>query len=140
MDVHSDRALADNELRVVTKLCRPPTHENIVSVLQHGYLQNESYVFFDMELCQSTLETYIRRDWNTTIYEKMQHLTIRGPPKSRMRDVMHIMMQIAEGTSYIHRHKEIHRDLKPSNSISVLSMKSLTPSPLLPRRGCVEDR
>jgi serine/threonine protein kinase len=99
-------------------LCQSPGHENIVSVLRHGYLQNESYFFFDMELCQLNLDTYIKRDWTPTILQKMQYLTISMPPRTRIRHVMLIMTQIVNGVSYIHAHKEIHRDLKPSNSTS----------------------
>jgi serine/threonine protein kinase len=67
-----------------------------------------------MELCQLNLQTYIKKEWTASILEEMQHLTV-AHPKTRLRNSMFIMLQVANGVSHIHRMKEVHRDLKPSN-------------------------
>jgi serine/threonine protein kinase len=68
-----------------------------------------------MELCQLNLGTYISGKWTPTLLEKVPHLTVEMPPKTKIRNAMFIMMQIAIGVSHIHRQGEVHRDLKPSN-------------------------
>jgi serine/threonine protein kinase len=87
-------------------------HENILAVLGHGYLNNSSYYFFDMELCQLNLSHYILSEWNPTLLDK--HLTITGDNK--IMNAMSIMRQITNGVIYIHSQHEVHRDLKPLNS------------------------
>ena len=74
--IDNDTTEFENEGRAVTKLCKPPTHENILSVLQHGYLQNKSHCFFDMELRQLNLHDYIQSEWNPTLTEQLKDLTI----------------------------------------------------------------
>lgn len=88
---------------------------NIVAVIRIGSMQHGSYYYFDMELCQMNLETFIYRDWKPEVSEQLRHLTVPVPQKTRIRNVMQIMMQISSGVAYIHSHKEVHRDLKPSN-------------------------
>lgn len=45
-----------NEVRAVSKLCMSTTHRNIVEVLRHGSSPDGSHYFFDMELCDWTLQ------------------------------------------------------------------------------------
>ena len=47
-----------NEIRVIDKLSANDEHENIVTVLNHGWLNDNRY-FFDMKLCIFNLEDYI---------------------------------------------------------------------------------
>ena len=108
----------ENEARAITKLCKPPAHENVVAVLRHGYLQDQLHCFFDMELCRIDLGTYIQRKWTPTMQRSLRHLTSPLAPKNRVRNAMYVMMDISNGVSYIHSKGEVHRDLKPSNGSS----------------------
>src|SRR5437667_8853311 len=84
LDRNSDIIAVENEARTVTKLCKPLGHANIISVLRHGYLQNKTYFFFDMELCQLNLDSYIKCKWTRDILEHAQHLTITDPFATRI--------------------------------------------------------
>ena len=102
----------DNEIRAVTKLCKSG-HANIVQVFEFGLLKDDSaWHFIDMELCDFTLENYIRGDetppllsWEQVKLQKLFHTTISD-----------INGQILEGLIFIHGHREVHRDLSPQNS------------------------
>ena len=55
-----DKKDVENEIRAVTKLCKSG-HANIVQVLEFGVLKEDSaWHFIDMELCDITLEGYVR--------------------------------------------------------------------------------
>ena len=96
-----------NETRAIEKLCKQ-SHKNIITVFQTGHLRNSPFYFFDMELCSYDLEVYIYHLWRPESYEGAN---------SRMDIVWDIMVQIANGVSFIHSKNEVHRDLKPRNSI-----------------------
>jgi len=109
-----------NEIRAVDKLCEMGSHQNIVSVLQHGRLNNSASYFFDMELCDFNLETYAQTLWPQTTWEAM----LKPDDKSivdlnmRIKQIWKVMKEIACGVLFIHLQGEVHRDLKPGNSSS----------------------
>lgn len=105
-----------NETRVIAKLCHDGAHDNIVSVLRYGSLP-EGDVFYDMELCEINLKTYITRKWDPQVQIELQHLSALVEPREKVNMAMYIILDIAEGVSYIHRHGEVHRDLKPENGV-----------------------
>src|SRR5271154_131244 len=102
----------DNEIRAVTELCKSG-HANIVQVFEFGLLKDDSaWHFIDMELCDFTLEKYIRGadaspllSWEQAKVQQLFHPTI-----------CHINRQILEGLIFIHGNREFHRDLSPQNS------------------------
>lgn len=106
-----------NEVRAITTLCESLTHENIVTVFRHGYLQDNGYFFYDMELCNMNLKTYIWRMWKEPVPQEIQHLTRPLGPREKVKTALYIMLDITEGVSFIHSHGEIHRDLKPENGV-----------------------
>lgn len=67
------------------------------------------------------LNTYISRTWKEPVPKELQHLTSPLTPREKIKMAMYIMLDIAEGVSYIHSHGEVHRDLKPENGISSIS-------------------
>src|SRR5271170_3279319 len=98
----------ENEIRAVVKLCKPGAHENIVAVLGHGLLRNSMFYFFDMELCDYNLDSYIQRsprdsgqDWHDMSVSNWN---------KKMSSICGIMNQISNGLVYIHSCGEIHRD------------------------------
>jgi serine/threonine protein kinase len=93
-----------NEVRALDKVCNM-SHRNVVEIFRHGWITSSHY-FFDMELCDMTLEQYIRED-------------LYVMEKYNPSNVADIITQIASGVAYIHGLKEIHRDLKPSNGCSL---------------------
>ena len=81
------------------------SHKNIITIFSHGEFPDKSYAFIDMELCDLSLDEYIKSNWSVA--------RVDGPPKEAR--IWDIMTQIANGLSFIHKNKEIHRDLKPNN-------------------------
>jgi hypothetical protein len=49
----------DNEVKVLSELCKWGPHPHIVSILRTGKLLNSRYVFIDMELCDLNLQEYV---------------------------------------------------------------------------------
>ena len=105
----------EQEARAVDKLCRT-THENIIKIYQHGRFSPESpNYYFDMELCDVTLEEYIygRKtgvrglvDWETARKEGQHEFLIIA-----------IMQELLSGLAYIHEQDEVHRDMTPQNGM-----------------------
>jgi serine/threonine protein kinase len=94
----------ENEVRVISKLCKSNSHANIVSVFRLGDVKDSALFYIDMELCDGNLEQFMR-DRRGTI---------------ELNDVWNIMVQVTSGLAYIHSQGEVHRDMKPRNSKSQL--------------------
>lgn len=80
------------EAKILAKL----NHPNIIKVLDFGTYQNHFYISFE-HFNSSNLKKYIEQN----------RLTI-GQKKS-------ILLQLAKGSSFAHKHKIVHRDIKPEN-------------------------
>lgn len=117
-----------NEARAVAKLCKPGSHDNIVSVLRQGLLPKSSYHFLDMELCDFSLETYIHRQWTPIMADKIPYFTTidEQEPATKFSQILNIMRDITSGVAFIHLQKEIHRDLKPRNGRAKTMRRYLT--------------
>lgn len=112
----------ENEIRAVLKVCEG--HENIIRFLDHGTLRLSPNYFFDMELCEHNLDTYIKLLWTPSHLEKLLWACSEPivDPKVRLRYTWVIMGQIANGVNFLHSKSEIHRDLKPRNGSLMSSM------------------
>lgn len=111
----------EKELCAALKLCGPGTHENVLVILCHGWLERWPYYHFDMELCDFNLEVFARELWEPTCWEKLLSTKLcecKVELDVRIKQIWGIMQDIANGVSFIHSQKMIHRDLKPRNSIS----------------------
>src|SRR5271170_4392011 len=107
----------DNEVKAVTKLCSKGENRNIVAVLKHGRLENSTYYFLDMELCDLNLETFIYSE-SFPGFEKEFGYDSRSSKETRYQTMWPIMLDIVHGLQFIHHHDQVHRDLKPRNSKS----------------------
>ncbi len=81
--------------RELDAMLRLQHHENIVDVYYHTVIDNKVHIY--MELCEGSLKELLEK-------EKL-------PRKTKMD----ILVQIANGLSYIHVNRIIHKDLKPGN-------------------------
>jgi serine/threonine protein kinase len=66
--------------------------------------------YFDMELCDITLASYIR-DGNVNGLEPWQAI----PQNQKLPHILIIVEEIVDGLLHIHGHHEVHRDLHPDN-------------------------
>jgi serine/threonine protein kinase len=108
------------EVQAVSTLCGPGTHVNIVQILNHGQLSNDTYYFIDMELCDLSLHDYIHQKPVSGELESIPYF-IRGAGSTSSLQIWIVMSQIAAGVEYIHGKGHIHRDIKPSNgTVSLL--------------------
>jgi serine/threonine protein kinase len=115
------RADIEREARAADKLS-VHGHQNIVSVLRHGWLDSSCY-FIDMELCEMNLAAFIYQTLNWTPYVCFNHpdyLRIEEPPIWwRTSSLFRILFQISSGLMFIHQQQQVHRDLKPQNGTSL---------------------
>jgi serine/threonine protein kinase len=118
----------ENESRVVKLLMENGGHENIVTILSHGFIQSFDYYYIDMELCDMTLKDYI--DYWAGSKELPLETSLDLAPSVicndcslllQMRNVWAIASQIAAGLEFMHSHHQIHRDLKPGNGNAIQS-------------------
>lgn len=108
----------ENEVRVITKLCSNGGHRNIISILQHGWLNKDQKYYFDMELCAMNLEDFIHGPYIAALgnqYFEPMCVGVDGPECLKL---WNIMQDITKGLEYIHSLREVHRDLKPQNGTS----------------------
>ncbi len=108
-----------NETRALMKLSLAGM-ENIVTILKLGKLENVGCFFFDMELCDADLETYINGKVSPALGEQINSAANIDPKEtlSHLRIIWKIMSDTCKGVSFIHENQEVHRDLKPRNSMS----------------------
>jgi hypothetical protein len=113
---------AQNELRAIKKLCNG-TNKNIIKVFEFGNLSDTSHAFIDMELCSHNLDQY---------NQSIRTIVLVHPSARNMRiaDILSIVMQIANGLTFIHQQREIHRDLKPQNGSYLRPWVPLMKSPV----------
>lgn len=141
----------DNEVRIVEKFATAGGHENIVTVLRHGWLEHNRTYFFDMEQCILTLESFIRQDFRKMVGLERYFRLSRDQEAPAILNMWTIMVHITSGLNFVHRLSEIHRDLKPSNgfadiseanrSIALVEAVRLANCGLWSdRRGLIEDR
>lgn len=109
----------------IIDVLRTPGHENLVQVLYHGWLpQDSSFYFIDMERCLYDLDQYIQ-EGSTQLSQFMSEDGSETQFLKRFRFTMDIAKQIANGLAYMHARNEIHRDLKPRNGRSFGSFNGL---------------
>lgn len=124
----------DNEARVVADLRNKGGHENIITILDHGWLKGSVRVYFiDMELGSCTLAEYIEYSYSSKSPAELDkipasdaifvHRECSFP--DRMQNAWTIGIHISRALEFLHGHGHVHRDLKPSNS-SFLDSSSLT--------------
>ena len=56
----------ENEIRAIAKLCEGSSHQNIIHIVDHGWILKE-YYFIDMELLGFSLGDLIFRDFKTPV-------------------------------------------------------------------------
>lgn len=107
----------ENEARVLEKFRKSGGHENIVTVLDYGWLEKDKERFFvDLEACLLNLDDYIKGN-----FKDILGLPKYLDPLLNKRNLMclsfwGIMKDICSGLNYMHSNHELHRDIKPRNS------------------------
>lgn len=107
------------ELTTLIALCRSDTAENVVQVIDHGWLSRHTDMYYDMELCDANLYNYLSADWDEDQKKKMPWFTdVNELGKlARGLQIWNIMIDISAGINFIHSKRFIHRDIKPRNGI-----------------------
>jgi serine/threonine protein kinase len=118
----------ENEARVVRLLMEHGGHENIVTILAHGFNAAFDGYFIDMELCDMTLKDYIDYVASLSYRELPLEATpslapsvvpFDCPQLLKMRNIWTICAQIAAGLDFMHLRDQTHRDLKPCNGNTI---------------------
>lgn len=118
----------DNERQVVSYF-HVHGHDNIVSILAHGWMPSDLY-FIDMELCDLTLNDYINylsgesklMVFDDRLFVSTSPVLIKSKSSSEVRllNLWTTGLHIAQGLEFMHAHGHVHRDLKPGNGIMLL--------------------
>ena len=120
---------------MIRKIQMEELHENVIEVIDHGWLiSNEAY-YIDMELCAFSLREFILQNVRTKLGFQYLDRSVCSNGVSSL-SFWTIITHVTSGLTFIHEKGECHRDLKPENSnlffsqgliVSVLfSMKTAT--------------
>lgn len=140
----------ENEIQAVKAIRSSGEHPNLVQILRYGPLEDSSYYFVDMELCDLSLSTYICGERPSQIAAPVDNT----PPSFRLRsfvendcslslkaqNVCTIMSHIANGLEFLHRHAYVHRDLKPENGTAYKDIFLNDNNVVLEQMSPVENR
>jgi serine/threonine protein kinase len=108
-----------NEERVLEKFQRDGGHENIVTVLGYGWLDESKARFFvDLEACILNLDDFIKGNVKSVVNTSNYFNPLVEEKSLRCLSFWGIMKDISCGLSYMHSLHELHRDMKPRNGIS----------------------
>lgn len=108
-----------SEAQAVSFIHEKGGHDNIIGILQHGWLKGLFHVYFiDMELCQFTLAEYISYFKGTKSPSMDIDFSTRSPVLvkagcilyERIRNMWTIGKHVAEGLSFVHSSGHVHRD------------------------------
>ena len=119
----------ETEARVVEWLLEVGRHQNMVRMLDHGWLESVYNCYFiDMELCDLTLHDYIAYHHDKPLPEGLAFdmvsvwdelgpvfLASESAGGTKIHNAWVIGTHIARGLEFMHTHKFVHRDLKPKN-------------------------
>eukprot|EP01125_Pyxidicula_operculata_P005461 TRINITY_DN1937_c0_g1_i2.p1 TRINITY_DN1937_c0_g1~~TRINITY_DN1937_c0_g1_i2.p1 ORF type:complete len:209 (-),score=23.58 TRINITY_DN1937_c0_g1_i2:774-1337(-) len=124
LDLKSKRRFFENERKALTKIRQ---HKNVLPILQSGDDGTHGYIFTQYKSSNITLLDYILENG---------HLS--------EEEALHILDQLVDGVSHIHRSNISHHDLKPENvlidpSTKVVQIFDFGLSLELGRNGMVED-
>ena len=116
----------ENEASAITALMNLKRHSNIIGILGHGWLQQDQLYYIDMELCDVSLAVYILGPRPPLFSSRVpaDHNTLEIPYTQeyenidlKVVNIWTIVIHIARGLEFLHRHNRVHRDLKPENGI-----------------------
>ena len=113
-----DKKVLKQELQALKKLHVGQRHKNLVEVLEYREQANGTGYVIDMEFCELTLYEYIYSPERTPlVLQDSSPYSKSNPTANGIGTICNIILQIADGLAFIHKHKEVHRNLKPSNGI-----------------------
>lgn len=141
--IHNKTSTPDNlerERPAVEKAYRKGAHENLVTILAHGWLPDQSFYCVDLELCDTTLNNYIHDYYNSirTVFQNDDLSPFELTDESwKVFNIWSITLQISNGLQFLHHSGQIHRDLKPTNSIFHHNLTNI--SSLCEERQKMED-
>ncbi len=112
----------NNEARLISSFIENGGHNNIVTIMAHGWITSFNYYFIDMELCELSLHDYIGyfADWTPLGFEivpAMSPVFVEKTcsPVLRIQNIWTIGTHIVRGLEFMHANVQVHRDLKPQN-------------------------
>jgi serine/threonine protein kinase len=125
----------ENEKKVLDSLLSKGRNDNIIEVLNHGWLETLGKVYFiDMELAEYSLADYIDYVFHDKAIpphlspgeQSVLNLARKRDARllNHLSSTWSIGSQIANGLAFMHEAGHVHRDLKPQNGTYLALLRS----------------
>ena len=103
-------------IQAIDDVTNQNTSDNVILILRKNWQQKEPNYYVDTELCEASLEQYIRYKEPFSYELDSNPRLFDAPDLGRgIWNVWDIMEQISSGLEFIHNSKYLHLNLKPRN-------------------------
>ena len=105
-----NKELATKEIEILMK---NDLHHNVIRYYAYEY--DENFLYIALELCECTLQEYIKKDLSTKWRNHQAGNNPTSPPPKGRLEIGDALFETITGLEHLHKAGVVHRDIKPSN-------------------------